>query len=133
VCGREPQRYLGGVFFRSYGLAQRAGMSLEAPRYGATVAVTFDADVQLLSADEGGRETPLTSGYRSLARIGPDENSELWGVEITFDAQTELAPGQAAFVHVAAWAWPEGVSPQTADTPVRVYEGARLVARGRVR
>jgi translation elongation factor EF-Tu-like GTPase len=97
------------------------------------VAVTFDADVQLLSTDEGGRETPLKSGYRSVARFGANDDAELWGVEITFDPQSELAPGQAALVHVAAWAWPQGEPPPSADTPVSVYEGARLVARGVVR
>jgi translation elongation factor EF-Tu-like GTPase len=89
---------------------------------------TFNAELRLLTATEEGRETPLRSGYRSIARLGDDE--ELWGVEITFDAPAMLAPGESAVVRLMAW-----VDPQTpsAGTTIQVYEGARLVGVGTVR
>lgn len=99
------------------------------PRYRSSVAVAFDADLQLLSTAEGGRETSLRSGYRSVARLGPDDDAALWGVEITFDAPDELRPGEAASVHVSAWAWPDDDPPPPAGTAFGVYEGARLVGR----
>jgi hypothetical protein len=55
------------------------------------MATTFNAELRLLAAADGGREAPLRSGYRSIARLGEDE--ELWGVEITFDAPAMLAAG----------------------------------------
>jgi elongation factor Tu len=88
----------------------------------------FNAELRLLPTAEGGRETPLRSGYRSTARLGEDE--EFWGVEITFDAATMLAPGESAVVSFTAWADPQTPSVGTA---IQLYEGARLVGTGTVR
>ena len=92
------------------------------------MATTFKAELHLLPPAEGGRETPLRSGYRSIAQLGADE--ELWGVEITFDAPTMLAPGETAAVSFRAWADPQTPS---AGTAIQVYEGVRLVGTGTVR
>jgi translation elongation factor EF-Tu-like GTPase len=91
------------------------------------MSTTFNAELRLLTAADGGRETPLRSGYRSIARLGDDE--ELWGVEITFDAP-EIAPGESAVVSLMAWADPQTPS---AGTTIHVYEGAQLVGTGTVR
>ena len=92
------------------------------------MATTFNAELRLLPTVEGGRETPLRSGYRSIARLGDTE--ELWGVEITFAAPTMLAPGESAAVTLRAWADPQTPSSGTA---IQVYEGVRLVGTGTVR
>lgn len=92
------------------------------------MATTFSAELRLLPSADGGRETPLSSGYRSVVRLGEDE--ELWGVEITFDAPTALAPGESAVVSLMAWADPQ--TPNT-GTAIHLYEGARLVGTGIVR
>jgi translation elongation factor EF-Tu-like GTPase len=92
------------------------------------MSTTFNAELQLLTVADGGRETPLRSGYRSIARFGDDE--ELWGVEITFRTPEMLAPGESAVVSLMAWADPQTPS---AGTRIQVYEGARLVATGTVR
>lgn len=89
----------------------------------------FAANLRLLSTEEGGRETAVRPGYRSVLRFG-EPDSEAWGVEITFDAQAELAPGEAAAVHIQAWADPP--APEV-GTPIQLYEGARLVGSGTVR
>jgi translation elongation factor EF-Tu-like GTPase len=98
-------------------------MSLERADYAGRVATEFDADLRLLPASEGGRETALRSGYRSIARFG-GINSEPWGVEITLDLRAEVAPGESALVHVTAWADPPL---PTGGTEILLYEGARLV------
>jgi len=97
------------------------------------VAVRFDGDLRLLTTAEGGRETPLASGYRSLVRFGADDSERAWGVEITFDAPAALAPGESAEVHLWSWAWDEsGTAPQV-GTRMFLYEGARIVGTGTVR
>jgi len=97
--------------------------------YAESVATEFDADLRLLPTAEGGRETALHPGYRSIVRLG-EADSEAWGVEITFDGQAELAPGESAVVHMLAWADPPH---PTAGTAIWLYEGARLVGAGAVR
>jgi hypothetical protein len=92
------------------------------------MATTFRAELRLLATADDGRETPLRSGYRSIARLGDEE--ELWGVEVTFDAPAALAPGASALVTVMAWADPQTPS---AGTTIQLYEGARLVGTGTVR
>jgi translation elongation factor EF-Tu-like GTPase len=104
-------------------------MSHEGAEYPAAVATAFHADLRLLSAAEGGRETPLRSGYRSIVRFG-EVDSEAWGVEITFDTQAELAPGESALVHMRSWADPP--FPAT-GTAIRLYEGQQVVGIGTVR
>jgi translation elongation factor EF-Tu-like GTPase len=103
-------------------------MHPEVTHYAAGMPTTFNAELRLLTAPEGGREAPLRSGYRSVARLGDDE--ELWGVEITFDVPAMLAPGESAVVSLMAWADPQTPS---AGTTIKVYEGARLVGTGTVR
>ena len=68
------------------------------------MSVTFDAEVHLLGTAEGGRQTPLASGYRSLVRLGQADSEPAWGVEITFDEPASLAPGESAVVHFRSWA-----------------------------
>ena len=93
---------------------------------------TFDGEVRLLRTDEGGRETPLLTGYRSLVRVGA-ESEPMWGVEITFDAPPSIAPGASAIVHFRRWAQDEEDATPPPGTPLFVYEGNQLVGTGKVR
>jgi hypothetical protein len=94
------------------------------------VATEFDVNLQLLSTDDGGRETALRPGYRSIVRFGEaDSETEAWSVEITLHGKAELAPGEAAVAHMHAWA---DLPPPRPGTAVRLYEGARLVGAGTV-
>jgi hypothetical protein len=52
------------------------------------VARVFKADLRLVPTSEGGRESPLRSGYRSHAQFG-DVESEYLGVEIRLDEREE--------------------------------------------
>jgi translation elongation factor EF-Tu-like GTPase len=97
------------------------------------VAARFDGELRLLTAAEGGRETPLASGYRSIIRFGTEDGEPAWGVEITFDAPAVIAPGESAEVHLWSWAWGEADSTPTSGTRMFVYEGAQLVATGTIR
>lgn len=104
-------------------------MSPERAEYAGRVATEFDADLDLLTAAEGGRESALRPGYRSAIGFG-EGAGELWGVEITFEGRAELAPGESTRVHMTAWANPPLPA---AGTAIRLYEGARLVGTGAVR
>lgn len=95
--------------------------------------MTFGAELHLLSTAEGGRETPLVSGYRSVVRFGAENNEPPFGVEITFDAPPSVAPGTAADVRLRCWAWAESDPAPEPGTRLLLYEGARLVAIGTVR
>lgn len=95
------------------------------------MADSFDAELRLLATDEGGRQTPLGSGYRSLVRLN-DESSEEWGVEVTFTTPDSLAPGATATVTLRRLANDgQGATP-SAGTPLFLYEGTRLVGTGTV-
>jgi len=96
------------------------------------VALGFDSELSLLTTAEGGRETPLVSGYRSIVRLGAEESEPAWGIEITFDAPAALAPGESADVHLWSWAWDESDAAPPVGTRLFLYEGARLVGTGTV-
>lgn len=116
---------------RTHGCASARECHQSEPTRLSRVATEFDANLQLRSTAEGGRETALLPGYRSIVRFGDaDSGTEAWGVEITFDGKVELAPGESAVVRMYAWGDPPPPRPGTA---VRLYEGARLVGSGIVR
>jgi translation elongation factor EF-Tu-like GTPase len=92
------------------------------------VPVGFDGELRLLTTAEGGRETPLASGYRSIVA---EDTAPAWGVEITFDASSAaLAPRESAGVHLWSWAWDESDAALPVGTRFFLYEGARLVGTG---
>jgi translation elongation factor EF-Tu-like GTPase len=92
--------------------------------------VTFAAELHLLSTTEGGRETPLASGYRSIVRFGTEDGEPAWGVEITFDTPGSIAPGASAHVRLRSWAWDEFDPAPNAGTRLFLYEARRLVGTG---
>lgn len=96
------------------------------------MSVTFGAELHLLGAAEGGRQTPLVSGYRSVVRFGKADSEPAWGVEIMFEAPASLAPGESAAVHVRTFAWNESDPAPPPGTAIFLYEGARLVGTGAV-
>jgi len=87
--------------------------------------------MRLVATDEGGRSTPLRSGYRAIVRVGKAEAEPAWGVEMTLDDPTsQLAPGESRVVRLSAWADPP---PPSVGTAIYLYEGAKLDGRGVVR
>jgi hypothetical protein len=61
---------------------------------------------------------------------GDSDSEPRWGIEISFDAPIEVAPGESAAVPFRAWA--EAPRPH-AGSRVYLYEGTRLVGTGIVR
>ena len=97
------------------------------------MAVGFDGELYLLATAEGGRKTPLASGYRSIVRFGAEDSQPPFGVEITFDAPAVLDPGESAEVHFWCWGWKESEPAPPSGTRIFLYEGAQMVGRGSVR
>jgi hypothetical protein len=67
------------------------------------VPTSFKVNLHL-PASERGRDTPLRSGSRALARLGESERLS-WGlgVDITFDAPAQLAPGDTDPARITAY------------------------------
>lgn len=59
------------------------------------------AELRLLPTNEGGRSSPLESGYRSLARFEGSPSD--FGFEVELDAD-RLAPGESATGRLSFWA-----------------------------
>ena len=95
------------------------------------MAAAFRADLTLLTPDEGGRRTPIRSGYRSMMRFGSKSSDPPWGVTITFSQPVRLKPGDEAEVHVATWADDEPVV--TPGMTIYVCEGSRIVGTGTIK
>jgi translation elongation factor EF-Tu-like GTPase len=94
------------------------------------VADTFSVHLRLLPEAQGGRETPMKSGYRSIMRFGTADAEPAWGVQIGFDAD-DLQPGEEREVRVSTWA--DDDPPVTSAAAMWLYEGARLVGTGTIR
>jgi elongation factor Tu len=90
------------------------------------------ASIKLLATIEGGRITPISSGYRSLLRF---EGAEVdFGFELEFDrgiGTGSLAPGETASVGVSFWATSELPSLHPGQK-FEIREGTRIVGHGRV-
>lgn len=60
----------------------------------STVEVNFIGTINLLTSDDGGRISPVMSGYRPQMRIGKHEGSDVQGsVELNFVEDVRYAPG----------------------------------------
>jgi hypothetical protein len=86
------------------------------------------AELRLRPTNEGGRSTPILSGYRSLVRF---QNS---AVDLGFELELEgenIAPGQSGVGILSFWAG--GEQPEVFDSEsFELREGARVVGYGTV-
>jgi translation elongation factor EF-Tu-like GTPase len=91
------------------------------------VARTLEAELRLLAKADGGRETPMKSGYRSLVSFGRKEDTK-WGVQVDFGLPHEIRPGDVAHVRLTLWADRSPDAPP--GTALYLFEGTHLVGRG---
>lgn len=86
------------------------------------------ASLSILAAAEGGRTTPIVSGYRSLARF---EGTEVdLGFELELEAES-LAPGERGTGRLSFWAVEE-VPDLSVGQNFELREGARVVGQGTI-
>lgn len=91
---------------------------------------TISAKIQLLTTAEGGRKSPLISGYSSLLRFAG--KPLVFGFELTLAPEVEsLAPGDASDVQLTFWATDE-LPRLFTGSEFELYEGDCLVGRGEV-
>lgn len=88
----------------------------------------IQASLRLLPLSEGGRSSPIESGYRSLARFEGTEND--FGFELDLDLE-RLAPGESGTGRLSFWAVEELPELSVAQS-FEVREGARVVGQGTV-
>lgn len=95
----------------------------------------FRADVYWTKPEEGGRRTPIFSGYRppfDFGLKGPNGEKMVNGCVITLEGRERVEPGERCFAHVSPF-YPELV--QEALRPGATFdvtEGARVVGRGTI-
>lgn len=86
------------------------------------------ASLRLLPPNEGGRSSPIESGYRSQARF---EGNEIdYGFELDLDAE-HLRPGESGTGRLSFWAVEE-LPELSAGESFELREGARVVGRGTI-
>ena len=86
------------------------------------------ANLRMFTLDEGGRSSPIESGYRSLARF--EGTTADFGFELDLDSK-RLAPGQSGDGQLSFWAVEElpALSPGQA---FELREGTRVVGQGTI-
>jgi elongation factor Tu len=85
------------------------------------------ADLRLLSEDDGGRSTPIASGYRSAVRFaGVDLD---YGFELELKA--DLAPGDSGTGRLSFWAVDE-LPNLFIGQQFELREGRRIIGHGTV-
>lgn len=84
--------------------------------------------IRLLPSAEGGRSTPIGSGYRSLLRFSGTETD--YGFELDLD-QEPLAPGEPGTGRVRIWALDDEATLEDGRA-FEIREGAKIVGRGTV-
>lgn len=86
----------------------------------------FNAKIHLFETVDGGRGTPLESGYRSLLQFSDSE------IQIGFELQMKsgpINPGQAGVGVVRVWV-EEGFDPPPEGKMFDILEGNRKVGYG---
>jgi elongation factor Tu len=95
------------------------------------VTEELTATVYLLRTEEGGRRTPIASGYRSALAFEPDSDDLLDAV-MELSGRDELQPGDSGTVRLrplntAYW---QGIAQP--ESPFEVREGKRVIGRGTI-
>lgn len=86
------------------------------------------ADLRLVPTSEGGRSSPVESGYRSLARF--EGSTSDFGFELELDAG-RLLPGDSGIGRLSLWA-AEELPELSAGQAFELREGSRAVGHGTV-
>lgn len=96
-------------------------------------SLCFRIDLFLLPTDQGGRKTPIVTGYRPNWDFGNTWLGEpmMNDAQILLDDQLQLAPGQRAFARLQPFA-PQFWGRVRAGTPLSVQEGNRIVGFAKV-
>jgi hypothetical protein len=90
--------------------------------------------VRLLTTAEGGRQGPISDGYRSSWNIGNRTDSGEWSFNdapMLLDDRESLAPGESATARIHPLA-PEFWIHVSAGLGIAMHEGARVVGRAEV-
>lgn len=90
-----------------------------------TQGTVFEAQVQLLSKEEGGRQTPFTSGYRPSFRFG---ENEVTGIVQLENMQKVAQPGESIYF----LAMLDGKIALNEGDSFEVKEGSRTIGSGAV-
>jgi len=88
-----------------------------------------EAEITLLPTDQGGRETPVLTGYRPAHKIRSDYLTT--GVHQYFE-RSEVAPGETVrgtIAFITPDAYPHCLS---VGQEIDIQEGGRLVGRARI-
>lgn len=91
---------------------------------GGSAVKTFEADVYVLTKEEGGRSTPFFSNYRPQFRI---ENNNISGI-ITLSSGSMLYPGNSGIIKVQL----ATEALLTIGVYFEIYEGDILIGKGTV-
>lgn len=86
------------------------------------------ANLRLVPTNQGGRSSPIESGYRSLACFEGSPSD--FGFELELDAD-RLAPGESGSGKLSFWAVEE-LPALSAGQSFELREGARVVGHGTV-
>lgn len=84
------------------------------------------ARLRLLTTAQGGRHTPICSGYRAHWAFPPGFHQEDHDAPLTLEPERTLAPGDEAMVRLHPLApdlWPQG----TPGLRLSMFEGTKLV------
>jgi translation elongation factor EF-Tu-like GTPase len=87
------------------------------------------AALRLTPSSEGGRKTPLRTGYRANWRLGKDDVQA--GAPITIEDREWLEPGAEAVVRLHPM-FPEYWESVVAGARITMYEGSRRVGTATV-
>lgn len=99
----------------------------ECPECRSTqVNVMFEADIELLPTDKGGRHRYIADGYRGALSFGPDFG-ELHDVLMRFDG--EIQPGEHRRVILLPLAFETWLEIET-GTEFDLREGKRVIGHG---
>lgn len=82
--------------------------------------------LRLLTAEQGGRQTPIRSGYRSHWAFPPDFHRERHDAPLTLEAKGPFTPGEEAMVRLHPLV-PELWPPVFPGLRLSMFEGARLI------
>jgi translation elongation factor EF-Tu-like GTPase len=87
-----------------------------------------EAEISFVSTEQGGRQTPFSSGYRPQFHYG----EEIWDAEHEYPDDDRVFPGETVRV-LLRFARPEAHVHQIhKDMEFLIQEGARVVGRGRI-